>query len=78
MEKLDSLVLSALADKVLTPDRLKSMLVEMKRHLKQLRSSEDESLRVLQKELGELEQATNRLYESVEKDLLPMDENAAR
>ena len=31
-------------------------------------------VRVLQKELGELETATNRLYEAVEKGLLPMDE----
>ena len=31
-------------------------------------------VRTLQKELTELELATDRLYEAVEKDLLPMDE----
>ncbi len=33
MDKLDALVLTALADKVLTPERLKAMLQEMRLHL---------------------------------------------
>lgn len=31
-------------------------------------------MRLLQKKLADLELATNRLYEAVEKDLLPMDD----
>ena len=73
MQKMDDLVLTAFADKVLTPERLKDMLHEMKQHLKQANSGQDETLRTLKKELVELETATNRLYEAVEKGLLPMD-----
>lgn len=67
MKKMDDLVLAAFADKVLTPERLREMLQEMKRHLKQAASGQDETLRTLQKELVKLETATNRLYEAVEK-----------
>jgi site-specific DNA recombinase len=74
MKKMDDLVLAAFADKVLTPERLREMLQEMKRHLKQATSGQDETLRTLKKELVELETATNRLYEAVEKGLLPMDD----
>ncbi len=37
-------------------------------------SRQSDSLALLQKELTELETATNRLYEAVEKGLLPMDQ----
>lgn len=74
MQKMDDLVLTAFADKVLTPERLKDMLQEMKQHLKQANTGQDETLRTLKKELVELETATNRLYEAVEKGLLPMDD----
>ncbi len=47
MNKLDALVLTALADKVLTPERLKEMLREMKQHLKQAQAQQNDGLRVL-------------------------------
>ncbi len=74
MAKLDRAVLSALADKVLTPERLKEMLRELKARLKKAQSGQDDQARVLQRELAELELATNRLYEAVEKGVLPMDD----
>ena len=74
MAKMDNLVLSAFADKVLTPERMKDMLREMKLHLKNAQAKQDDTLGHLQKELTELETATNRLYEAVEKGLLPMDD----
>lgn len=74
MAKMDNLVLAAFADKVLTPERMRDILREMKLHLKNAQSRQDDTLWPLQKELTELETATNRLYEAVEKGLLPMDE----
>ena len=74
MAKLDRAVLSALADKVLTPERLKEMLRELKARLKKVQSGQDDQVKVLQRELAELELATNRLYEAVEKGVLPMDD----
>lgn len=58
----------------MTPQRLRDMLQEMKQHLKTANSGQDDTLRTLKKELVELETATNRLYEAVEKGLLPMDD----
>ena len=46
----------------------------MRLHLKKADSDQDETLGTLKKELVELETATNRLYEAVEKGLLPMDD----
>jgi len=74
MAKMDNLVLAAFADQVLTPERMKEMLREMKLHLKNAQARQDDTLGPLQKELTELETATNRLYEAVEKGLLPMDD----
>lgn len=74
MEKMDKLVLAAFADKVLTQERMRGMLREMKLRLKDARTREDDRLGPLQKELTELDNATNRLYEAVEKGLLPMDD----
>ena len=49
------------------------MLREMKGHLKNANGRQHEFVSTLQRELAELELATNRLDEAVEKDLLPMD-----
>ena len=46
-------VLTALADKVLTPERLKEMLRELKARLKKAQSGQDDQARVLQRELAE-------------------------
>jgi site-specific DNA recombinase len=73
MDKLDSLVLHALADKVANPERLKAMLKAMKTKIKEAQSEQNTHLLTLQKELSELELATGRLYEAVEKGFLPMD-----
>jgi hypothetical protein len=73
MEKLDTLVLSALADKVFNPDRVKSMLSDMKKQIKAAEENQNDGLKKLTKELDELKTATERLYEAVEKGLLPLD-----
>jgi site-specific DNA recombinase len=73
MAKLDAAVLHTLADKVLTPARMKLMLAELKQRLKAGRSVEDEQLRGLARELDTLTLAANRLYEAVEKGVLPLD-----
>jgi hypothetical protein len=62
---LDAVVLRAVADKVLTPERLKEMLGELTARLKALQVSQDDQVRTLQRELGNLELATGRLYEAV-------------
>ena len=73
-EKLDNLVLTALADKVLTPERLKAMLKELKAQLEASRGKQSAALQSMQRELNELETGLNRLYEAIERGLIPMDD----
>ena len=74
MEALDAMVLEALADKVLDPQRLKALLGDLKEQLKTFREGRAESLKLLEKELAQLDAGIDRLYEAVEKGLLPLDE----
>ena len=73
MEKLDKLILTALADKVFDPNRVKIILSDMKKQIKATKESQDEGLKKLTKELDEIKLATDRLLEAVEKGLLPLD-----
>jgi site-specific DNA recombinase len=74
MEKTDALVLANFAEKILTPDRMAAMLKELKTQLRHAQTKNEDTLSPLRKELADLETATNRLFEAVEKGLLPMDE----
>ena len=73
MEKLDSLILNTLADKVFDPERVKIMLSDMKKQIKAAQASQDDGLKKLTKELDEIKLAIDRLYEAVEKGFLPLD-----
>ena len=73
MEKLDTLVLDALAEKVFTPERLRVLLQELKAKHKAAHAEQDNQLKALSKELEELQKGAERLYEAVEKGLLPLD-----
>jgi site-specific DNA recombinase len=50
MQKLDGIVLEALADKVFTPERVKVMLTELKRRQQATLGDKESELRPLQKE----------------------------
>jgi len=73
MEKLDSLVLDALSKRVFTPKRVSLMLKDLRKDLGRSRSDHDDQIKRLSKEHDDLKQRTDRLYEAVEKGLLPMD-----
>lgn len=74
MQKLDGIVLEALADQVFTPDRVETMLSEMRKQQRTMLKDQEAQFKPLQKEMDSLKLATDRLYEAVEKGLLPMDE----
>jgi site-specific DNA recombinase len=75
MEKLDALVTEVLLDKVLTPARMKIMLTELRKRQKAEINKEDDLTRPLQRELEQVQSGTVRLYEAVERGLLPLDES---
>ena len=74
MQKLDDLVLTSLADKVFTADRVQLMLDEMKKLHKASHADQSQRLKPLQKEMESLKLSSERLFEAVEKGYLPMDE----
>jgi site-specific DNA recombinase len=74
MKKLDALVMEALLDKVLTPSRMKVMLSELRKRQKSKINKQDDQSKPLQRELELISAGTTRLYEAVEKGLLPLDE----
>jgi len=73
VEKLDSLVLKSLAEKVFNPDRVRRMLRGLEERIKASRGSQGEKLKKLSRELEEVQKRTDRLYEAVEKGLLSLD-----
>lgn len=70
---MDELVLNPLADKVFNPERVKTLLADMKKQIKATQESQDNGLKKLTRELEEIKIATERLYEAVEKGYLPLD-----
>lgn len=74
MEKTDQFVLSTLADKVFAPDRVRTMMHEMRKRQQLAQRDQSAKLKPLQKELEMLKQSSERLFEAVEKGYLPIDD----
>ncbi len=72
MEKLDSLILDAVASRVFTSERVELMMKELQHNFKHSRTNQDEQLKVLTKELDAVKEQQTRLYEAIENGL-PMD-----
>ncbi len=72
-ESTEQVVLNALADKVFTPTRVNIMLEEMRKRQTAACTTEDARYQQLLKELKEIDAGIARLYEAVEKGLLPLD-----
>jgi DNA invertase Pin-like site-specific DNA recombinase len=72
-EKVDRLVLSSLADRIFTASRVRVMLETLRKRLSQSQASQDGKLKQLTKELDRVQQSSQKLYEAVEKGLLPLD-----
>jgi len=75
MEKLDALVLSSLADKVFTVSRVQEMLRGLQRDIKASRTGQDAALKSLSKELEQISEGTERLYQAVEQGVLELNDS---
>jgi site-specific DNA recombinase len=73
VERLDTLVLKSLAEKVFNPDRVRSMLRGLQERIKASRGNQSEKIKKLSRDLEEVQKRTDRLYEAVEKGLLSLD-----
>jgi DNA gyrase/topoisomerase IV subunit A len=72
-ETTEQIVLTTLADKVFTPTRVEIMLRELRKRQRAARTTEDARLQELTRELKEIDAGIARLYEAVEKGILPLD-----
>ena len=72
-EQVDQLVLSSLADRVFTASRVRAILESLRKRLSQSQASHESRVEQLTKELTSVQQRSQKLYEAVEKGLLPMD-----
>jgi len=73
-DRADRLVLEALANRVFTPSRVGLMLRELQRRQRAARTVENTRVLKLRKELDRATEACNRLFDAVERGVLPMDE----
>jgi len=74
VSKLEHLVLTALAEHVLVPERIQAILDELSKALATSSGQDADELRELQRSLKEKDEAYNRLVEAVEKGIAPMNE----
>lgn len=74
MAELDRLVVDALAEKVLQPERIRALVAELRRIARQSRGSEKERGAKLKRLLREAGDGLSRLCEAVEKGLLSLGE----
>ena len=72
-ESTEQIVLTTLADKVFTPSRVEIMLRDLRKRQRTARNAEDTRFQQLTRELKEIDTGIARLYEAVERGLLPLD-----
>jgi site-specific DNA recombinase len=73
MEKLDGLILQTVAERVFTPERVELMMKELQINLKHAHADQNEQIGQLTKEIDDIKQQANKLYEAVEKGFLPLN-----
>lgn len=71
---MDTAVLNALAEKPFTPERVKQILTQLQKQIKATQEKDAQGVKALQAELSELQQTSERIFEAVEKGILPLDE----
>jgi hypothetical protein len=73
MEKLDQLVMERLANHICQPERVKSILSELRKLRKHANAENDQQLITLKKRITGNEQKTANLYQAIE-DGMPFDD----
>ncbi len=73
MEKLDSLILEQMAEKVCQPERLNAMMAELRKRTRNHKDSSQRKINDLNREIKKTEDAQRNLYSAIENGL-PFDE----
>lgn len=73
MATIDNLVLDAFRTKVLTEDYIRDVIDELRQHSKQNQGSDKQTLKKLETELKDIEQAEAKLYEAIEMGVIELN-----
>ena len=74
MEKTDQQVLSQLADKVFSPERVQTMMTALRRRIKTSKESQQEKINELNRQLKQTEERQHRLLDAIETGIVGLDE----
>ncbi len=78
MEKLDSLVLGQLAEKVFAPERLQSLMAELRKRIKSSKDTQQERINEINRQIKKVEERQQRLLDAIEKGTIDLDETTQR
>ena len=73
MEKFDDLILEAFSEKIFTAGRVSQMIKKLKSNNKSIKSSYNDKLNSLKKELAEINKKNGRLLDAIENGYIEMD-----
>ena len=74
MEKTDQQVLSQLAEKVFTPQRVQTMMTALRQRIKNSKETQQEQINDLNRQLKQTEERQHRLLDAIETGIIDLDE----
>lgn len=78
MEKTDSQLLHQLAEKVFTPERVHSMMVELRKRIKANKDNQQNRVNELNRQIKQIEERQHRLLDAIETGVIELDETTQR
>ncbi len=78
MEKLDSMVLEQLAEKVFAKERLQVLMTELRKRIRSTKDSQQERINEINRQIRKLEERQQRLLEAIETGTIELDETTQR
>ncbi|MDQ5946490.1 MAG: site-specific recombinase, partial [Pseudomonadota bacterium] len=72
-DKLDSLIVEQMTEKICTPERLNSLIADLRKRTKENKDGEQNKINELNRQLKKAEEAQRNLYQAIESGL-PFDE----
>ncbi len=78
MEKLDDLVLAKLADQVFAPERLQTMMEDLRKRIQSSKAGQQTKINDLNRQLKKIEERQQRLLEAIETGIIDLDETTQR
>lgn len=73
-ETFDRKILDTMADRLLAPERMNAILVEMRKTVRESREDQQARINALSRQKQTAEAGLNRLYEAIEKGIIPLDD----